>query len=163
MRPFLVWRDDWMLGFEELDEQHLELADTLNALHRFIAREDARAFTGMDRLCGQLSDMLEMTRCHFQDEEALMQARGFPGLTAHHREHALLLAELQECIREIESGAKPFTLSTLSALKYWQIDHVLNSDMEFADFLRRRSGTICDRPPAPGKAAAAGVNRFPRL
>ncbi len=162
MRPFLIWRDDWMLGFEALDDQHLELADTLNELHRFIAREGEQAFAGMERLCGQLSNLLEMTRRHFQDEEALMQAEAFPGLTAHHREHALLLAELQECVREIESGSKPFTLATLTALKYWQIDHVLNSDRVFVDYLRRRSGAFRDLPLYAKTPGSGGLSAFSR-
>jgi hypothetical protein len=47
----------------------------------------------------------------------------------------MLLAELQLHIREIEAGSKPFTLGTLTALKHWQIDHLLYSDRKFADYL----------------------------
>ena len=135
MRPFLVWREDWLLGFERLDDQHLSLAQTLNTLHRFLVHDDNRKPLDREQLCRQLDGLLEMTRGHFQDEESLMQDHDYPGLQAHHREHALLLAELQECIREIEAGRKPFTLATLTALKHWQIDHVINSGAEFTQFI----------------------------
>jgi len=153
MRPFLLWRDDWLLGIEMMDEQHLQLTETLNDLHHFLVFDNNRPRAGKGQLCPRLSRMMEMTRRHFQDEEALMQAHDYPGLGEHHREHTLLLAELQECIREIEASRKPFTLETLKALKYWQIDHVLNSDREFADFLRRQSLPACGITYAarPGK------------
>lgn len=139
MRPFLIWRDDWLLGLEAMDDQHLRLADTLNDLHRFLACEDNRPLDGMDQLSQRLSQLMDMTRRHFQDEEVLMQANGYLKWDEHHREHTLLLAELQECIREIEEGKKSFTLETLKALKFWQIDHVLYSDRVFVDYLKSLS------------------------
>jgi hemerythrin len=135
MRPFLIWRDDWLLGYQAMDEQHLALANTLNELHRFLVFDGNKPRAGMDQLCQRLSDLLEMVRQHFNDEEALMQSCEYDGLPEHHREHAMLLAEMQELIREIEAGSRPFTLETLSALKYWQIDHVLYSDRRFTDYL----------------------------
>jgi hemerythrin-like metal-binding protein len=135
MRPFLIWREDWLLGFQAMDEQHLELAKTLNELHRFLVCDGDKPRAGMDQLCQRLADMLEMVRKHFHDEEVLMQSYEYAALPEHHREHAMLLAEMQELIREIEAGSKPFTLETLTALKYWQIDHVLYSDRKFIDYL----------------------------
>lgn len=135
MRPFLIWRDDWLLGFQAMDEQHLTLANSLNELHRFLVYDGHKPRAGVDQLCQRLIRMLEMVREHFRDEEALMQTYEYDGLPEHHREHALLLAEMQELIREIEAGHKPFTLDTLTALKYWQIDHVLYSDRKFIDYL----------------------------
>jgi hemerythrin-like metal-binding protein len=135
MRPFLIWRDDWLLGFKVMDEQHLALANTLNDLHQFLVCDDSKPRTGIEQLCHRLNHLLEMVREHFRDEEALMQTYDYAGLPEHHREHALLLAEMQELIRDIEAGSKPFTLDTLTALKYWQIDHVLYSDRKFTDFI----------------------------
>jgi hemerythrin len=139
MRPFFIWRDNWLLGFQALDEQHLELVDKLNELHRFVIEEKPRA--GMDQLCLRLTGLLEMTRRHFRDEEVLMEQYGYPYQSEHHREHAMLLAEMQQYVREIEAGSKPFTLDSLTALKYWQIDHVIYSDRKFVAFIS------CQLPP----------------
>lgn len=144
MRPFLIWRDDWLLGIEMMDEQHLQLTESLNDLHNFLVKDNNRPRAGIGQLCQRLFQMMEMTRRHFQDEEMLMQVLSYPGWGDHHREHILLLAELQECVREIEAGRRPFTVETLKALKYWLIDHVLNSDREFADYLRPLSLPKCE-------------------
>jgi len=142
MKPFLFWRTDWLLGFDEIDQQHIHLAGLLNRLFNVLGSDS----TGANRELHQLLiELVETTRRHFHDEEAFMQPSGYPQLREHHREHALLLAELQEFIREIEEGRRHFTLQTLIALKHWQIDHVLNSDMAFADFVRQSAATTKDR------------------
>jgi hemerythrin len=65
-----------------------------------------------------------------------MREYDFPQLGEHHREHVLLLAELQEFVREIEEGRRSFDLETLTSLKHWLINHVLESDMAFARYLQ---------------------------
>ncbi|MEW8505887.1 MAG: bacteriohemerythrin [Candidatus Thiodiazotropha sp.] len=151
-KPFLHWRDDWQLGLECLDDQHLELVNAINRLHRFVVHEDARHGNDRDDVCQHLSSLIEIARRHFKAEEALMQARGYPSLAGHRREHLMLLAELREYLREIESENKPFTLATLTALKHWQIDHALYNDRLFADFLKHLS------PPENKMSLDATVN-----
>jgi hemerythrin-like metal-binding protein len=124
-----------LLGFQSLDEQHVALADSLNELYRFLTSNGVQPNAGMDQLCQRLFRILGMTRQHFHDEEALMQRYGYPYQPEHHREHVMLLAEMQQYVREIEAGIKPFTLDSLRAFKYWQIEHVLYSDRKFANYM----------------------------
>jgi hemerythrin-like metal-binding protein len=138
-KPFLLWRDDWQLGYECLDEQHTKIVDTLNKLHRFIVIEEQRNYENKTLLCQHLTSLSEMTRRHFKAEEVLMRAHEYPKYAEHYREHILMLAELKECIREIDSGDRIFTLGTLTALKHWQINHAIDSDRMFADYLSCQS------------------------
>lgn len=147
MRPFLQWRDDWMLGCSALDDQHLELAERMNQLYLFLTDIRHNLRKEPDGLKQRLSELCEETRRHFQEEEALMEASGYPGLGEHHREHVMLLAEMQECLREIQANMRLFTLNDLKSLKYWQIDHVTNSDREFAEFLNTRATPLIGKPP----------------
>lgn len=39
------------------------------------------------------------TSCHFKNEEAFMRIHDYPDQRSHHREHALLQAELKDLIR----------------------------------------------------------------
>lgn len=160
MKAFLTWRTDWLVGFEALDRQHLSLAGLLNQIFDTLATDTAGANPRLQHL---LSTLAEQTRRHFLDEEACMREHGYPQLPEHHREHAMLLAELQELMREIEEGRRRFTLETLTALKHWQIDHVLNSDKVFADFVRRSPAGLARRgdtwPYRPvGQAGAGSAN-----
>jgi hemerythrin len=135
MKPFLRWRDDWLLGLHELDEQHIALAAQINLIHDAMTREGTRQKCD-SKACRHLLDLAEMTRKHFQNEERVMRDLDFPGLAEHHREHVMLLAELQDLIREIEDGERLFGLNTLKSLKLWQIDHVISSDRDFMQFYR---------------------------
>lgn len=137
MKRFLEWLDDWFLGVEEIDRQHLDLAALLNRV------ADSLADTGMLSGAGEETMPLvlalqEETRRHFNDEEAVMRDHDYPDLTEHHREHIMLLAELQAFIREIEEGRRQFDLDTLTSLKHWLINHVIDSDLAFARYLESR-------------------------
>ena len=79
----------------------------------------------------------EETRNHFSDEEQMMRDSEYSDLAHHYREHVVLLAELQDFIREVESGHKSMNNEALTALKRWFINHVLTSDREFVRYLKR--------------------------
>jgi hemerythrin-like metal-binding protein len=113
----------------------MELVAVLNQLHRFVIRKDTGHTNDKDEICQHLNKLANIARRHFKAEEALMQEKGYPRLAEHRREHLMLLAELREYLREIETESKQFTLATLTALKHWQIDHVIYSDRLFVDFL----------------------------
>ena len=111
MKPFLFWREDWLLGLQNLDEQHLELADAFNDLHQSIIHDiEGNECSNIGQVSRQLSDLADQARRHFQSEEALMQAHDYPGLAEHNREHVLLMAELKAYIREIEASSRPFSV-----------------------------------------------------
>ncbi|MEJ2591997.1 MAG: bacteriohemerythrin [Candidatus Thiodiazotropha sp.] len=134
MKVFLEWLDDWFLGVEEIDRQHVNLAVLLNRIADSLAVTTAHAGTGEESMPLVLT-LQEETRRHFNDEEAVMREHDYPDLTEHHREHIMLLAELQAFIREIEAGRRQFDLDTLTALKHWLINHVIDSDLAFARYL----------------------------
>ena len=134
MKLFLEWLDDWQLGILEIDQHHQEMAELLN---RIVGSLGSEAETGSgEETLPLVLDLLNRTRRHFKVEEAVMRKYAYPGLGEHHREHVLLLAELQELIREIEEGRRHFDLETLTALKHWLINHVLESDQAFARYLQ---------------------------
>ncbi|PVV11285.1 MAG: hypothetical protein B6D77_07065 [gamma proteobacterium symbiont of Ctena orbiculata] len=137
MKKFLSWRDDWYLGIDEIDQQHLRLVELVNQTADLInaAGSGSAGNGGGMELVLQLQ---EETRQHFRDEEAFMRAHDYPHVTRHHREHALLQAELKDLIREIEEGKRGFDIETLTSLKYWLIDHVIESDLDIARYLNAK-------------------------
>ncbi len=134
MNHFLEWLNDWYLGIQEIDQQHLALAELLNRVAgRLQETEESRA--SGEVILPLVRRLLEETRQHFKDEESIMREHDYPELVDHHREHVMLLAELQEFIRDIEEGRRQFDLDSLTALKHWLINHVIDGDMAFARYL----------------------------
>ncbi|MEW8064919.1 MAG: hemerythrin domain-containing protein, partial [Candidatus Thiodiazotropha sp.] len=105
MKRFLTWRDDWYLGIDEIDQQHLHLVELVNQVADSVMTQQSESKDdgGAMRLVLQLQ---EETRRHFRDEEAFMRNHEYPLVSSHHREHALLQAELSDLIREIEEGKR---------------------------------------------------------
>ncbi len=137
MKKFLLWREDWYLGIDEIDRQHLRLAALLNQIAEFLETEGPGSADEAASM--QLVLQLQQdTRQHFRDEEAFMREHEYPGHASHHREHALLQAELRDFIREIEEGRRELDVDTLVSLKHWLINHVIDSDLALARYLSKQ-------------------------
>lgn len=134
MKVFLEWLDEWSLGIPEIDQQHLELAELLNRIVRSMEQGSPPSHPGAMTL-PLLMQLLESTRQHFKDEEAIMLEYDYPDLTHHHRDHVLLLAELQDFIRELEEGRRVISVGSLISLKHWLINHVIESDLAIARYI----------------------------
>lgn len=140
MKKFLLWREDWYLGIDEIDQQHLRLVELLNQIADFLETEGSES--GDETASMQLIMQLqEETRQHFRDEEAFMRHHDYPEHASHHREHALLQAELRDFIREVEEGKRELDVDTLISLKHWLINHVIESDLAIARYLCRQRVT----------------------
>lgn len=140
MKPFLSWRDEWLLGIEALDNQHRQLADCLNRLVVECSCENEP--TDRDRaekrsaVRALLDELYQQTRAHFEFEEAMMRRCGYPGYPSHAREHVMLLAELKSTfISALREGCCDMNPEILQALKSWLVAHVALTDREFADYL----------------------------
>ncbi|MET0066740.1 MAG: bacteriohemerythrin [Candidatus Thiodiazotropha sp.] len=136
MKVFLEWLDEWYLGVEAIDRQHVQLVGLLNNIAESMGDENTPGEDG-EKVFGMVLHLHEETRQHFTDEEAVMRDHEYPELIEHHREHIMLLAELQEFIRDVEEGVRRFDYEALVSLKHWLINHVIDTDMAFARYLER--------------------------
>jgi hemerythrin len=137
MKAFLEWLDEWNLGIPEIDDQHLGLADSLNQI--VLSLQGApNPSQPTEATLPLVVKLLDETRQHFLDEEGIMRGHGYPELTEHHRDHIMLLAELQEFIRDVEEGRREFGLDSLISLKHWLVNHIVDSDLAFARYLDQR-------------------------
>ncbi|MET0066628.1 MAG: bacteriohemerythrin [Candidatus Thiodiazotropha sp.] len=139
VKPFFQWLEDWQLDLDCLDKQHHQIVSTINKLHHALVRDIEDHPNDRQRINRHLYILAERVRSHFKVEEYLMRIHEYPEMQPHRREHRFLMAELQACIRDHEANRKPFNLETLTALKHWQINHVIGSDMAFAKFLGSQS------------------------
>jgi hemerythrin len=142
MQDFITWRDEWMLGIADLDNQHLTLADCLNRLVRECASRgvpDNEADIAQKKavLGGLVDELYTKTREHFSNEESMMIREGYPGYAAHAREHTMLLGEFKATFNiRASDGACKLDENTMAALRSWLVAHVARSDREFANYLR---------------------------
>jgi hemerythrin-like metal-binding protein len=135
---FIVWRDEWTLNVDFMDEDHRCLAAILNHIAPDICRcaEGGWNWAIGARLLSRLETLGAHTREHFRREEQAMRASDYPAFVQHKAEHDLLLAEYTVMLRDIRSaGPQSLELGTLNALKQWLIGHVLDDDKALAEYL----------------------------
>ena len=151
MTKILTWRDEWALRIDTLDDDHKAIVDLLLEIaHRFGdqpepsegSEESAETEEHTDNdLYAALERFSAFARLHFQREEEFIRTIDYPGLADHRSEHALLMAELTDMVRELrERGVVRLGPQDLDALKQWVVTHILGTDRKFADHYFRICG-----------------------
>ncbi len=165
----ILWQECWTLGIDPIDAEHQELVDGINQLAtRFTMDPDQVAeplAAGEGEAQGEpsarhgalmmaLDDLARLAREHFQHEEALMRAIDYPELASHRSEHALLLAEYVEMVRDLERQESiQLEGETLQSLHQWLVSHMVGADKDYADYYfgllgLQKSPSIGHRHPA---------------
>jgi hemerythrin len=143
-KRFLVWRDEWTLNVDFMDEDCRVMAALLNQIARDVSccvGGGWKAVVG-SRLMSRLDALGAYAREHFQREEQVMRKTDYPAFAQHKAEHDLLLAEYTVMLRDIRgAGPRSIETSMLDALKQWLIGHVLNDDKALAKYLLREPAT----------------------
>ncbi len=121
----IEWKDSYKLGDVKLDAEHQHLFDLAK---KILAAEDVAAVKVL------ALELYKHTRIHFEDEEALMRQRQYPGLASHIESHHRLLGRLNNLSQAIGQGTldKP----ALDALMTdWAMFHIPLDDARFEVFL----------------------------
>ena len=166
----ILWQESWTLGIDMMDAEHQSLVDGINQLAVRFTRDPAQAaeplrVAGGDTLgdpaaehvalMAALELLAEQAREHFKHEEALMRAIDYPELASHRSEHALLLAEYIEMVRDLDRQSLIHLESeTVQSLHHWLVGHMVGADKDYADYyfsiLGRKQappGAVSHHPP----------------
>ncbi len=140
LAPFFLWREEWCLGITIMDEDHRALVALIDDIARDFAENPHQGVNRRRRhanLLTRLRVLGEHAQAHFAREDELMLATGYPDRAEHQCEHALLLAEYADLLREIAATGRRGVLDiqTLEALKQWLLGHILDTDRHLAAFL----------------------------
>jgi hemerythrin len=131
--PLISWNESLSVGVEPLDVQHRGLVAILNELDQAMTEGQ-----GSTVLAGLLERLVDYTRVHFHDEEALLETHGYPELPAHRKEHARLKDQVLELKDEYDAGRKTLSVQTMAFLRDWLRDHIVGSDKRYGAFLHAR-------------------------
>lgn len=119
----IEWREDFRIGLPEVDQEHRELIDSINRLHREIV-----VGVPIARVTGALGDIHAAITSHFALEEKGMQALHYDEFEAHKNEHERLLDEILDILDEVAASGRydPQVLS--SRLAEWFTGHFKTFD-----------------------------------
>lgn len=142
----IEWNDELVTGIDKIDEQHQILVNLFNE-----ANSKLTSNNNADFLEQITRDMLSYALYHFEAEEELMQKYGYSeekteDVATHIRQHRSFSAKVVGVHNDIKAGILISREDLLSFLNGWLINHILNTDKQFAAFLLASEKYRADNP-----------------
>ena len=138
----LSWSTQYSIGNDLIDTEHKELFRLVNAFHdRWQEKRDQQSIA---QLLNQLVTYAEM---HFQHEETIMLDAGFPRLAEHQQVHEAMVETIFKLRQSFEEHHSHLEMSTMKFIKAWLLEHIIQNDYLFRDFLARQKNAA--DAPAP--------------
>jgi hemerythrin-like metal-binding protein len=126
----MEWNEEYSVGNDELDEQHRQLFDIINALGA--AMVGAAEGILVEGILIELTDYLDI---HFSTEELYLQQADYPDFSEHHAQHAEYVKKSLGFLKAYREGNEQLSEETLYFLKDWLNDHILDQDGLYAPYL----------------------------
>lgn len=127
----MIWRDEYKIGVELVDEQHQELFKRLGDFIQTV-RSDKEKSEKKEEVEKTLNFMGEYVVTHFDAEEALQKKYNYPDYENHHQIHEDFKAEVAEFQKEYKENEydEDFVLEFSGRLLTWLINHVASTDQD---------------------------------
>jgi len=130
--PFFVWSAaEHSVGVDTFDEEHQRLTAMMAQIHAALLGEHDRL-----RAMKLLEKLVKETRVHFTHEEDAMGEADTPDLEAHAAEHASLIAQAEDLLRQFAQGSMSAMMFP-GFLRDWLIPHMQTYDRRYAASMRR--------------------------
>ena len=138
----LSWSPQYSIGNNLIDTEHEELFRLVNAFHD--NWQEKRSQQSIAVLLNQLIAYAEM---HFQHEETIMLDAEFPKLAEHQKIHEAMVETIFRLRQSFEEQHSHLEMNTMKFIKAWLVEHIIQNDYLFRDFLARRKAPA--DAPAP--------------
>jgi hemerythrin len=128
----LSWSNQYLIGDDAIDAEHEELFRLINDFHsHWLEAQDRQTIA---RVFNQL---IVYAETHFRHEEKIMEEHGFPKLAEHRLVHEAMVETIFQLHRSYMEENSHLEVNTMKFVKSWLIDHILENDYRFRDFLTR--------------------------
>lgn len=129
----LFWNESLIIGNSMIDSQHQELADKIESF-----LESMRSNKAQSEVEETLIFLLNYTRKHFSDEEALQMKINYPYISEQKAQHTGFIDKLKSLEAQIKSnGVNVATVLTIqNEMSSWWNNHIKVIDKKLADYIR---------------------------
>ena len=129
-KDFLVWKDEYSVGINSIDQQHKKLIHMINQLQTAV-----KYSTGEEFEREALNELVDYTKTHFTYEEGMMEQNGYPDFEAHKAQHVKMIKKVEEVLAEYEKDSDTAMENALGYLSEWLINHINGTDKEYSSFM----------------------------
>ncbi len=127
MNTVFDWNESFLVGISMVDEQHRKLVDLINNVGEAALSKDQLDPEKLKEAC---MDMLEYTRIHFSEEEAMIKSEGLlPAYIQYHQDlHKNFVEEAELMASRAENLSPEQAEQMLGYLVEWLAYHILGVD-----------------------------------
>ena len=132
----IIWRNDYAIGVDDIDQQHRSLFALLEELAN--AKEG-----GLDKQQMQakqenaLFQLVDYIKTHFAAEEELMQKFNYPYFDSHKRVHDGFAKKIEIFYSEFQRGEMDILRSVIVFLEEWLKEHILGADQDIGKHIKQ--------------------------
>ncbi len=130
---YLVWKDEYSVGIEEMDNDHKKLLNLINQLQTAV-----HYYTGKEFEEKALDELVDYTKTHFKKEEQLMEDNDYADIAAHKLQHKAFIDKVNHFLEEYKNNSDVTIVDTLEFLKDWLIKHINGTDKEYGKALNKK-------------------------
>lgn len=123
------WKDDYLLGLEPLDFEHMDLFNCINDLY-----EQCRIHTEGAEVEDCLAKLHARLAAHFALEEHAMRESKNPHYEAHKAQHDQFLEEVTEVVANFGTNPGEEHVEAFAVrVKEWILDHITTTDRQLVE------------------------------
>ena len=135
---FIEWSDDYNTGIFDIDKEHRRLFALINDIY-----DKAEVGSAETSVKATIEALVDYVNYHFDREETLMDACCYHDTESHKLEHRRLRSQVEAYRTLYERNPESFDMADfIEFLIYWIQDHILQSDMAYVPYVRRRVAGI---------------------
>lgn len=131
----LFWDESFVLGIDEIDEQHRTIIEQFTSFSEAI-----QAGTAKDVLSETALFLVKYAGEHFATEERYMQKYEYTRIEEQRREHQDFTNDAEELVRKIadEGASRELAAALAGKMIRWVIQHIRNHDRDMVDYVKER-------------------------
>lgn len=134
----VLWRKQLCTGNHSIDAEHRFLVCLINTVELAV-----RSGEGSEVIADAVAQLSDYTHQHFDNEERIMVALGYPRYDQHKAAHMALKMRLNELAGEVKDCAgkelpKEAIDKLMALLRAWLIDHIIKEDFLMKPMLARQ-------------------------
>lgn len=127
------WLPDYAIGVPMMDRHHQTLFEIASrVIHGMTSHDPTMVTEAMEAL-------VDYTCYHFGEEEALLERYRYPATQQHHDIHRQLIAEVRAARERLLNHDNTDPGEFRGFFEHWIIEHILNEDRRYAQFLKQHS------------------------
>ena len=121
------WRDEYVLGVDEIDGQHRRLIEIANEVYMVL--NDQWRLDKYNQILKVLDELKAYTIYHFQSEEAYMERIGYKKRFSHAMQHKAFVEKLKAVdLSEVDEAQEKYLRELLGFITDWVVNHIMTTD-----------------------------------